>query len=249
MNSGIYAIVNKINGKLYYGSTLNFKTRKNDHFKTLRSQSHRNPHLQHAFNKYGNNAFEFIIVEYVQPDDLLIVEQKYLDANIGGYNIAVNAEASRRGIPCSNITRQKISNSLKGKKQSLETRTKKSHSCRAAHQGKGYWYSKRDKKYCVNISYLNKKYSLGAYTLEEDAKEVVKRFMQDTQNMTIENKIKGNTLGSSALNKGKGYFYRKDIDKYVARITINSRRFQIGKFGTEDEAKTAVKEARESLQL
>jgi group I intron endonuclease len=241
MNSGIYAIVNKINGRRYYGSTINFALRKIDHFKTLRSKNHRNPHLQNSFNKYGEVNFEFVIIEQVPIENLLTIEQKYLDVNTNGYNIAKNAQAARRGIPCSDATKQKISNSLKGKKQSLNSRKKSSNTQRKRLNGKCYWYSKKSKKYQTAITYFNKKISLGAYLLEEDAKSAIKKFMLDTQNMSI--KIKGNKLGAS-IDQGRGYIFNKDKDKYIVRITRNGKRRYIGQFNTEQEASVAVEKAR-----
>lgn len=84
-NSGIYKIINKVNGKYYVGSSLNmnrgYKSRWNRHKKTLRNNTHINEYLQNAWNKYGESNFDFIMVEYVEPikSKLLEVEQKYLD--------------------------------------------------------------------------------------------------------------------------------------------------------------------------
>jgi len=59
---GVYAILNKINGKLYVGSSENMPRRKTCHFRELRNGVHRNCHLQSAFNSY----FEFAILESVE---------------------------------------------------------------------------------------------------------------------------------------------------------------------------------------
>ena len=45
----------------------------------LRKQSHHNPHLQNAWNKYGENNFYVMVTESVNPQNLFEVEQKYLD--------------------------------------------------------------------------------------------------------------------------------------------------------------------------
>lgn len=63
MKSGIYKIVNKLNNKYYLGSSKNFHVRKLKHFNELRKNIHHNIHLQRAFNKYGEENFEFIILE------------------------------------------------------------------------------------------------------------------------------------------------------------------------------------------
>jgi group I intron endonuclease len=97
----------------------------------LNQNNHQNPHLQRAWNKYGPDNFEFIVVEEVSPDKLLVAEQKYLDmAKLEQnkyYNISFDASAIFLGRKHSEETKRKmrekcvteehkrnISNSLKG---------------------------------------------------------------------------------------------------------------------------------------
>lgn len=113
MSSGIYVIRNKINGNFYIGSTTNFSKRKNKHFRYLRTNKHENQHLQNAFNKYGETAFEFLVIK--RTDDLLNEEQKLLDEYFGKpvcYNICGTA-----GSP-----------SVKGRKKTEEWKRNLSHS-------------------------------------------------------------------------------------------------------------------------
>lgn len=114
MVSGIYAIVNTISGKRYVGSTVNLKKRKCQHWYRLRKNKHGNAHLQNAWNLYGEANFRFEIVEYVHWEFLLDAEQRYLDANCGGYNMATCAEASARGRIRSAETCARIGASKKG---------------------------------------------------------------------------------------------------------------------------------------
>ena len=78
--SGIYAIICSANGGFYSGSSNNITSRKNTHFSTLKRNKHHCSHLQNAYNKYGEGTFFFIICEECPKDQLLIIEQKYLDA-------------------------------------------------------------------------------------------------------------------------------------------------------------------------
>lgn len=97
-SSGIYAIVNRVNGRRYIGSAVKIQERWSGHRRTLRGNRHRNRHLQRAWDKYGESAFDFVILELVLPAFLLDIEQKYLNKNKGGYNIAKNAVGSWLGL-------------------------------------------------------------------------------------------------------------------------------------------------------
>jgi group I intron endonuclease len=76
---GIYHIVNKINCKIYIGSSKDINRRFYRHTLFLSQNKHDNPHLQSAWNKYGKSNFEFKIVEKCNEKDLLHVEQKHLN--------------------------------------------------------------------------------------------------------------------------------------------------------------------------
>ena len=62
------------------------------HLNSLRRGDHKNPHLQHAWNKYGEDNFEFSILEICSKQDTYIAEQKYLDKRDvdNSYNINPN---------------------------------------------------------------------------------------------------------------------------------------------------------------
>ena len=92
--SGVYCICNIINNKKYIGSSKNIKHRIGDHFSQLRNNIHHNTHLQHAWNKYGKDCFEWIVIERTSSNKnvLFEFEQKWMDyyksydTNLG-YNI------------------------------------------------------------------------------------------------------------------------------------------------------------------
>jgi len=120
MKSVIYKILNKANGKFYIGSAANWTIRKKTHKYLLRHNKHINPHLQNSWNKYGEDSFEFLIIENVEPQNLLIREQVYLDMN-PAYNICKVA-GNRLGTKHSVTTKDKMSESHKGIKHSNETK-------------------------------------------------------------------------------------------------------------------------------
>lgn len=148
MASGIYTITNKENGNFYIGSSVNLKKRWKRHKSNLRTNKHDNAHLQRAWNKYGEDCFEFSVLEYVEDISLLLTtEQKYIDALHPIYNKCPKAgsliglfrtEEHRRklslagmghkgwnnGKPHSEEHRKKISQALTGKTHSIETKKK-----------------------------------------------------------------------------------------------------------------------------
>jgi group I intron endonuclease len=77
--SGIYQIRCIANDKIYIGSSVDLRNRWLQHRSSLRLGNHGNQHLQAAWDRYGEDAFEFTILEYVSKDDLLSVEQLWID--------------------------------------------------------------------------------------------------------------------------------------------------------------------------
>ncbi len=92
MKTGVYAIVNLLNGNAYIGSaSKSFESRFKRHLKELSDGSHHSHRLQAAWNKYGADAFEFAPVQFARPDDVIGVEQIYIDTWRPAYNICPNA--------------------------------------------------------------------------------------------------------------------------------------------------------------
>lgn len=91
----IYKITNIINNKCYIGQTRDYKARFQGHKLQLRKNIHDNPYLQYAWNKYGENAFTFEVLEYAE--DYNERERYYIklynstDAKYG-YNILEGGE-------------------------------------------------------------------------------------------------------------------------------------------------------------
>ena len=105
MDSGIYAIRNKVNGKIYVGSAANFKRQFYLHKHHLRKGNHHSKKLQNSWNKYGEDAFEFGIIEICNTNNLIEREQFWLDCFdvvTEGYNISPTAGTTYgiKGPPC-----------------------------------------------------------------------------------------------------------------------------------------------------
>lgn len=115
--SGIYEIVNTVNGKRYIGSAKNFANRWSGHLRRLRRNDHHSAKLQRAWNKYGESQFKFLPILTCAPtkEMLYFYEQQLLDKVKPEYNIAVSAYAPMAGRTMSEETRKKMSISGKGK--------------------------------------------------------------------------------------------------------------------------------------
>lgn len=156
MASGIYRILNTVNGKSYVGSAVVLSKRLRQHRGDLVRGSHSNVKLQRAWNKAGSEAFLFYTIESIHDTARLLEREqfwiKFYRVIKHGYNLSPTA-GSTLGIPISAVsrrkmalaqlqrapmseeTRRKISDGLKGRPVSKETRER----IAAAQKGKTRW--------------------------------------------------------------------------------------------------------------
>lgn len=87
---GIYMITNLINNHRYIGSSVNVYTRLLRHRAILRSNTHFNPHLQNAWNKYQENNFIWTLLEKCTEDSRFEREKYYIDLLKPEYNIILD---------------------------------------------------------------------------------------------------------------------------------------------------------------
>lgn len=116
MTAGTYKIINKINKHFYYGSSIDIDRRWGEHKTRLRGGYHPNPHLQNAWNKYGEDVFEFRVeYEVSDPSHAVLIEDIVLCNFDCHYNIAPRATE----VIFSEETRKKMSLAHLGEKNSM----------------------------------------------------------------------------------------------------------------------------------
>lgn len=142
MTIGIYRITNKQTNQVYFGSSVQVEKRLRSHKSLLRRNKHDNNFLQNSYNKYGAEAFEFMLIEAVNGDiaTLLKREQDYIDLHFDN------------GNKCYNLNPQ--ANSTVGMVLSEEAKKRIAAARLRAPRGENhpYWGKKRPKEVGEKIS-------------------------------------------------------------------------------------------------
>ena len=139
---GIYEICNLHDGKAtaYVGSSTDVKRRWRQHRSLLRRGKHDNPHLQRAWDKYGEAAFGWGVIEEVRTVANLLERERYwLDRYLENpdtcYNLGCDVTAPMRGRNHTDEAKRKMSEVRTGRALSKEHRRKISE----ANKGKVPW--------------------------------------------------------------------------------------------------------------
>ena len=103
---GIYILTNLISGNRYIGNSKNIQQRLQTHRSYLRHNYHINKHLQSAWNKYGEENFDYSILEFCEENERIKREQYYVDTLKPEYNISIDIVELPPNTPES---RQKLS--------------------------------------------------------------------------------------------------------------------------------------------
>lgn len=123
----IYTITNKITGEVYVGQTVNVGKRFYLHRRTLREDRHCNPYLQRSYNKYGSEAFAYLIVEECDNYDIAnIIEDRRITELRANRIQVYNLRQGGRNGKLSEEHKRKIGDANRGKKHTVEARRKMS---------------------------------------------------------------------------------------------------------------------------
>lgn len=159
--SGIYAIRNILNNKVYIGKAKCIYQRMHDHVSKLnKKHKDENEHLINAWHLYGRDNFEYIVLEYLPLNPELIKQRElywqrvYKACNREyGYNFR---EDSETGMICHDETRKKMSRTHTERFKNPLERAKCSHD---------FWKKNPDKlkEMSEKVSDLNIKYYIDQY--------------------------------------------------------------------------------------
>jgi group I intron endonuclease len=86
MGSGIYYILNILDGKIYIGSAVSILSRWRVHRHLLRNGKHFNKHLQRAWKRDGEDALIFGVLEYLGDKSILLEREQYWIDYYESYN-------------------------------------------------------------------------------------------------------------------------------------------------------------------
>jgi group I intron endonuclease len=103
---GIYAIYRVGTDDCYVGQSVNMRKRWNTHRQDFRKNRHASRFMQRIFNKYGEEVFEFRVLESCHIEDLTAREQSWMARLRPKYNVCP-AAGSCLGYKHSEKTREK----------------------------------------------------------------------------------------------------------------------------------------------
>jgi len=213
LNSGVYEIVNTLNGHRYIGSSLNLNKRRNEHLRDLQKGKHHSQYLQRAWNKYGEKNFVFSVIEYCDKDLLISKEQNHINAVHPSYNISLTA-GSPLGVKHSLETRKKVSEAGKGRVFSEEHKRRIGQSNKGkirseeakivmAKNSTGRIFSEESRRK-MSESSKNRVHKMG-YKLSEETKTKISKSLLGNKR----------TIGRDPWNKGKRGLYQASEETRV----------------------------------
>lgn len=172
MKAGVYIFTNKTDGKVYIGSSVDVYGRLYDHYYQLINNIHSNSQLQRAWNKDGAGNFEEDILEFCDPDQILIREQYYFDTKLFAQEY-INSNHQDKRFRKLSYNINPIAGNSRGKETSPETLVKMSLGLKA------FWSANPDKVMRgENHPFFGKephnKGIVGKVVLEERRKRVIR---------------------------------------------------------------------------
>jgi group I intron endonuclease len=238
----VYGIINKNNGKVYVGSSIDIKERWSRHRYILKANKGENIYLQRAWNKHGKQAFAFVILQLTTEDQLRDMETKWIKRlgsaeRRNGYNLDPTPNTPMLGRKHTPEARAKMSLAQMGKKKGItltaEHRRKIGESVRAtgyrhpqeirdrigaAHQGK-----KLTEEHLQHLREINTGKKVSDETKRKIREQLTGRKMSEEQRA----KLRGRKLSEQHLAKLRGRKFSDDHRRHLSEAmkgNTNGRR-------------------------
>ncbi len=220
---GIYKIVNKLDGKIYVGQSIDVYYRMNDIHKNCK-------YLFHALQKFGRENFEYSILEICEEkelDEREIYWIKKLKSHVSedGYNISWGGNATMKGLKHSEESKKKISDAVKGE----------NHPLWGTHQ------SEESKKKNRESQLGEKSHMFGKHHSDEMKQRLSKIRHNDIDHVSNKIGAENPKFGSKSKNATSKYFgviRRERRGKIYWEVSIknNGKQIWVGQRKTEIEA-------------
>jgi group I intron endonuclease len=122
--TGVYILVNLVNGHNYVGSSVNLAGRMLNYLNNafLKNQKNSNMPIVKALLKYGQDNFAVLIVEYTDIKILTVRETYFISKFLPYYNV-LNTGYSSLGYKHTEATKQMLSDLAKNRVHSEDTKT------------------------------------------------------------------------------------------------------------------------------
>lgn len=206
--SGIYKIININSNNIYVGSTNNFRHRFSSHKCLLRKNKHPNKHLQSAWSKYGEESFQFEVIEGCEQNKLIEREQHYIDNLKPHYNkLSIAGSSFGHKMPRDSI--------LKRSKYNLDIVNN----------------IRKDYKNGMTVSQLSEKYDISKRYIRSIAEN--KRWVDENYDPNLTKKQFSDRLVGKSKNKGERNSQAKLSPKNVIEIR---ELYQSGRISQSDLA-------------
>lgn len=121
--SGVYCLINKINGHAYLGSSINLASRMKNYLNNtfLKSKQNVNMPIIRALLKYDPSNFTLLILQYVEPEFLTVRETFYITHVMPYYNVLKQGYSSL-GYKHTEETKKLLSELAKNRTHSDKTK-------------------------------------------------------------------------------------------------------------------------------
>lgn len=220
----IYVIENKNSEKFYIGRTNDPAARKRGHFSELRRGIHGNPRLQASFNKHGESAFEFKVVDSAPSDSIHEKEAEWFAAFDCNKDYLYNCHFKTFGGP--KIFKPHTPESAAKISEAIKNGTRK------------YIFDILDERYAgAALRDLAKKYEVGANTLIDYTPEweqlrgltMPKSVQSEQTKQRVELFVAAfECFGSDALRSLKNFkLTRKSLKKYLPEFGMDLKQVLI----------------------